>query len=143
MCLSGDIFLFFYFILLFVLVDCVWILLVYDEDKIVIGFNEFDLVVDVDCVFEYVELRDGGLDDFFLLGWYCEFVLMVVFGLMNKMWVCYYLVGIGRKGFEVIWIIMKQIIKGGKFISLDVGDVRKMEFFFYLLSKLYFYVKSY
>lgn len=140
---SGDIFSPSYSISSSVSADCVWILSVYDEDKIAIGFNEFDLAVDVDCASEYVELRDGGSDDSPLLGRYCESAPMVVFGSTNKMWVRYYSVGTGRKGFEATWTTMKQTMKGGKPISPDVGDVRKTESLPYPPSKLHFYVKSY
>ena len=139
---SGDIFSPSYSISSSVPIDCVWILSVYDQDKIAIGFNEFDLAVDVDCASEYVELRDGESDDSPLLGRYCESAPMVVFGSTNKMWMRYYSVGTGRKGFEATWTTMKQTMKGGKPNS-SVGDMRKTESLPYPPSKLQFYGKSY
>lgn len=140
---SGDIFSPSYSMSSSVPVDCVWILSVYDGDKIAIGFNEFDLAVDVDCASEYVELRDGESEDSPLLGRYCESAPMVVFGSTNKVWMRYYSVGTGRKGFEATWTTMKQTMKIEKPNSSEVGDAKKTESLPYPPSKLQFYRKSY
>ena len=123
--------------------DCVWILSVYDGDKIAIGFNEFDLAVAVDCASEYVELRDGESADSPLLGRYCESAPMVVFGSTNKMWMRYYSVGTGRKGFEATWTTMKQTAKGEKPNSLGVGEVKKTESLPHPPSMFHFCCNSY
>lgn len=92
-------------------VDCVWVLSVYDGNKIAIGFNEFDLPRNENCASEYVELRDGGLESSTLLGRYCESAPMVVIGSKEKMWMRYHSAGTGSKGFEATWTTMAQAIK--------------------------------
>ena len=138
---SGDIFSPSYSISSSVPVDCVWILSVYDGDKIAIGFNEFDLAVDVVCASEYVELRDGESDDSPLLGRYCESAPMVVFGSTNNMWVHYYSIGTGRKGFEATWTTMRQTMKvEKKSNSPGASDVKQTESLPHPPSKLHFIV---
>ena len=92
-------------------VDCVWILSVYAGNKIAIGFNEFDLASDVNCVTEYVELRDGESEKSPLLGRYCMSAPMVIIGSKNTMWMRYHSVGTGSKGFEATWTTMAQTMK--------------------------------
>ena len=93
-------------------VNCVWIMSVYDNDKIAIGFNEFDLANDINCASEYVELRDGGSETSPLLGRYCGSVApMVIIGSNDKMWLLYHSDGTGKKGFEATWTTMAQTIK--------------------------------
>ena len=104
-------------------VDCVWVLSVYDGNKIAIGFNEFDLEISEDCASEYVELRDGESENSPLLGRYCESAPMVVIGSRNKMWMRYRSVGTGRKGFEATWTTMVQTMKTMKPNGGDVDDV--------------------
>ena len=134
---SGDIFSPSYSISSSVPVDCVWILSVYDGDKIAIGFNEFDLAIDVDCASEYVELRDGESDDSPLLGRYCESAPMVVFGSTNKMWMRYHSDGTGRKGFEATWTTMKQTMKGKTPNGLDLDTDKITESLPHPPSKLH------
>lgn len=92
-------------------VDCVWVISVYEGNKIAIGFNEFDLNSDDNCVTEYVELRDGPSETSRLLGRYCISAPMVVRGSTDTLWMRYYTIGTGSKGFEATWTTMKQTLK--------------------------------
>ena len=124
---SSDLFSPYYFNPSFNPVDCVWVLSVYEGNRIAIGFNEFDLESDDDCSSEYVELRDGGSESSTLLGRYCESAPMVIIGSREKMWMRYHSDGTGRKGFEATWTTMAQTIKplrpdGGSVGELNVID---------------------
>ena len=129
-------------------VDCVWVLSVYDDNKIAIGFNEFKLVIDVNCDSEYVELRDGETENSPLLGRYCESAPMLIIGSKNKMWMRYHSDGRGReegreegkKGFEATWTTMAQAMKPMKPDGGDVDDVKIVEPLPHPPSKLYVYL---
>ena len=56
-------------------------------------------------------MRDGLSENSRLLGRYCNSAPMVVRGSTDTLWLRYYTVGTGSKGFEATWTTMKQTLK--------------------------------
>lgn len=89
--------------------DCIWILEV-SQDKISIGFNEFELEDYAFCQADYLEIRDGDSESSPLLGRFCgSNGPMIQYGTTNKLWVKFHTDGkIQKTGFEATWTKMKQ-----------------------------------
>ena len=93
--------------------DCEWIIRVPDDEKLVLGFNEFHLESSQGCSADYVEIRDGNTESDVLLGRYCGTTApMMIKASADTVWFKFHSNDrISGKGFEVTWTTMAQTIK--------------------------------